>query len=400
MNAYCTYDDDSTYYDFAESGGAGYDSGYDSTMEYGLPETGRSTLGEDLLDEKLEYAEARDLQHDFEHDPDAWHFEECDAVERHAMRKATVETTLEVIADHAAGPAGPDVPAAVALLTWSSAILTPSTRHALSSVIHEGGQHADLSQATTDLALWRAGDLEREDLQRVARKNLDAARVVLSFENRDDHRVIEGPWRRGTPPLDRTHQLHLLLLAVRHASLELDEADLQVAELWQEELRTELSARQREIRSGADASKDGDHFEDSVHLVAAISEMWRDIAPAARPVRLPLEKLTRLLWQSARSRRVLRAERAALLIAAGNQRLDDLPAKLLEAGLYALDPQGCLDPDDDSDGCDSAVRRLSATWIGGKRPSFAPQVTALNLATEALVMRALSGPARTGPRRG
>lgn len=396
MNAYCTYDDDSTYYDFAEPGygspdcdSPGCDSpGCDSPdphQEFGTGHIASSEalallgVGPDL--DELE-AEA----HDFDDDR---YFEDADAVERHAMRSATLASTLDAIAESVERGDVPDTSAAVALLTWSAPHLSAPLRRVLADVVHSCGS----DDGGTILALWRGGALERDELRQAAREFLDAARVQLAVETHEDARVIEGPWRRGLPPLERTHQLHLLYLAVRHADLELDEVDEQVVELWREELRTELSARQRETRSAALNPQTGrEHIAESVYLAAAAAEMWRDTAPSARPVRLPLEKLTRLLWQAARQRKVRREERAALLIAAGNQRLDDLPTKTMEAGLYA---------DDDSD---RAANLLSATWIDGRRPDFTPQLapeaTQLDLATEALVMRALSGPARTGPRRG
>lgn len=395
MNAYCTYDDDSTYYDFAEPGYGSPDCDAPSSDSSDLHEefgTGHIASSEALtlfgvgpdLDE---------LEADFDDFDDDRYFEDADAVERHAMRSATLASTLDAMAEGVERGDVPGTPAAAALLTWSAPHLSAPLRRVLADVVHSAGS----DDGGTTLALWRGGALERYELRHAAREFLDAARVQLAVETHEDARVIEGPWRRGLPPLERTYQLHLLYLAVRHAELELDEIDEQVAELWQEELRTELSARQRETRSAAlDPQTGREHFAESVHLVAAAAEMWRDTAPAARPVRLPLEKLTRLLWQAARQRKVHRTERAALLIAAGNQRLDDLPTQSMEAGLYA----------DDSGGGprDRAVKLLTATWIDGRRPDFtpepAPESRPLDLATEALVMRALSGPARTGPRRG
>lgn len=399
MNAYCAYDDDSTYYDFAEpdgSAGCGF-------QDCGSPDC-ESAARDEFGTGRIESAEALTLfgvgpdldeLDDPTHDlgDDDWYFEDADAVERHAMRRATVASILDAISDRVESAETSESSEAVPLLTWSSQLLNASVRSTLAEELD--AETAD--EAGTVLALWRGGFMDRDELRSTAREFLDAARVRLAVEAHEDAGVIEGPWRRGTPPLERTHQLHVLYLAVRHAELRLDEVDEQVAELWQEELRTELSARQRETRHEAlDPVADEAHFAESVHLVAAAAEMWRDTAPAARPVRLPLEKLTRLLWRAARQRKIRRAERAALLIAAGNQRLDDLPSQQLEAGLYVDDGEG--------DRNDRAVEILTATWVGGRRPSLAqeptPKPKQLDLATEALVMRALSGPSRTGPRRG
>lgn len=395
MNAYCTYDDDSTYFGFAEPNDAGYDSaGYESGRDdfgTGCMESAEALalygMGPDL--DELD-SDTHDLGGDFSED---WQFEDADAVERHAMRRATEVSIVDAVAERVQSGEAEESDA-IALLTWSAPHLSTNVRATLAETLASEGGDSEGCDAGTALALWRGGPMDRDELRRTAREFLEAARVQLAVEAYEDARVIEGPWRRGTPPLERTHQLHVLYLAVRHAELRLDEVDEQVAELWQEELRSELSARQRETRREAlDPATGDEHFAESVHLVAAAAEMWRDTAPAARPVRLPLEKLTRLLWQAARQRRLRRPERAALLIAAGNQRLDDLPSKPIEAGLYADD--------------EANRTALNATWVGGRRPSITPQTapkaatseSEMHLATEALVLRALSGPARTGPRR-
>lgn len=386
MNAYCsTYDDDLTYYDFSEpftGSDASASSALCAASSGGYDHQASSTDSADTLDLlESELGLGLDPEEDCDYD-------DFDSVERHAMRRATIDAAVEAVCDLVAS--GDDLDEsratddAIAALIWGATYLPRATRHDLAESIRRSG----LDDAAGDLALWRAGALSREALHGAARELLDAARVELALDRRDDVHVIEGPWRRGTPPLVRAHQLHVVLLAVRHAALDLDEVEDQVLELWQEELRTELSARQREIRSGADEASGEDHFQETVHLLAATAELWRDTAPAARPLRLPLEKLTRLVWQAAVRRRIGRAERAALLIASGNQRLDDLPANLLENRLYVTDDE------------ENPAHALTATWVGGRRPNFAPRPEALNLATEALVIRALSGPARTGPRRG
>ncbi|MDA8018444.1 MAG: hypothetical protein MPN21_13465 [Thermoanaerobaculia bacterium] len=394
MNAYCSsYDDDSIFHGSDEVGGTGNRSDSsrdnpDSSLVEPIEAFDLTALGV-TGESKESDLDGYDLAYADEYD---WYFEERDTVERYAMRKVAVATTLDLVAEHLEGEPSRNLSAleAASPLIWVATQLPASTLHLLAEEIRS----RELEDPTIALAAWRGGVLQRTELRQVARALLDAGRAEQIRRDGDD-RVVEGPWRRRSPILQRIHQLHVLLLAIRHSDLELDETDERIVGLRLEELGSDLGALAREIRTGAiGGSGSEEQFSETAMLVASAGEMWRDTAPAAHAVRFPLEQLTRLTWHVARRREVARAERAMLLIAADNQRLDDLPMKEIESGLHTALSAG----EDESAG--PGGRGLSATWVGGRQPELEPAVPGLNLETEALVIRALSGPARTGPRRG
>lgn len=380
MNAHCSsLEDDLTFLGFAPPADDG--SGDDRRSDHGdgIPGSMHGGFGDGFGD--AFGGGYGDGFGDFDDD-----FDCLDPVERHGLRQMTKCHAGQLLADRVAslateGELGAD--AAAAILVWTFEQQPEAVRRSLLDIVDPGAD----SPAGHWLAAWRAGGLSRRALRRAAGDILEAARVELLLERSSEVQVIEGPWReagreqgglRGQR-LGDVHRLHLLRLAIRHSDLELDASGKQIAEMWLEELRAELRARLRELQAGS-ATTD-EVFAGTTELVAASSEMWRDTAPAGKPLRLPLERLTRVAWVVAQRRGLTRAERAALLIAAANQRLDDLWSGSFEGPLYTGYAQG---------------ECPNATWIGGRRPKSA---SAPDARSEALVLRALAGSARTGPRR-
>lgn len=232
----------------------------------------------------------------------------------------------------------PDGDAVVRLLYWLPGLADAPRRRALDLLRRQPATDGDESL----LARWRSGGLDRDALARAGRRHLDAA--------------PEEP--------ASVLRLHLVLLGHRLGRMPLGRADRDL-------LADRLRALRVEILDHARAVEDGAAVDDGTLLLAArASEMWRDTAAMARPVRLAVERLARVTWHGVGGDPPWRL--AARLVAAGNLRHDDRDVRGLVDRLLA-------------------AQRADGTWSDGRGEE--------SLDATVLVLRALEGPRRTGPPR-
>lgn len=231
------------------------------------------------------------------------------------------------------------------------------------------------------LGRWRGGGLLREDLSIHALRHLRQVSAELEGFNQHLPGSDEGkPRKNGRRTLARTRVLHLALRALRtvEPANQREWKDLidRCARRVSEGLNSEFRARGKvpDIETSR---------ETTPMLIAASSECWRDTAPAASSIRPLIESIARSCSIASGLRSLHRADCAALWIALENLRIEWTRGEHFEHRMMHRLGGPFLD---DASAGPSETLGLSRRHVR------------LDLQTEIVVLRALSGPSRTGPR--
>lgn len=194
------------------------------------------------------------------------------------------------------------------------------------------------------VALWRTGAIGVETLRRGAEEILLAAAAEpvqgvpegvfkVFWEDHDEGVVC----RRGreADPLTVVNALHAVVLAVRHARLDLEDV-VDVREFREDGSRTRRMFVVAEIiqrnldyicrhLQNPDLLRSGRYSQSEAQFLAFVTELWRDATPLAATLRRSLERAVRRMWSATKTFEGLEPlELASRIIAAHDLALLDL----------------------------------------------------------------------------